>query len=69
MLSSSTDVSLDTPVLYVGDVSEDDLLQLVETSDDLLMVTDFLTLEVNEFVEKTTFCEPSIETTCHDVNL
>ena len=56
-------------VVGVGDVSENDLLQLVETSDDLLMVTDFLTLDVNEFVEKTTFCEPSIETTCHDVNL
>ena len=56
-------------VVGVGDVSENDLLQLVETSDDLLMVTDFLTLDVNEFVEQTTFCEPSIETTCHDVNL
>ena len=56
-------------VVGVGRVSENDLLQLVETSNDLFMVTDFLTLEVNEFVEKTTFCEPSIETTCHDVNL
>ena len=56
-------------VVGVGDVSENDLLQLVETSDDLLMVTDFLTLDVNEFVEQTTFCEPSIETTCHNVNL
>ena len=56
-------------VVGVGNVNKDDLEQLVQTSDDLLLVKDFLKLNVTEFVEKTTFCEPTIETTCHEVNL
>ena len=45
-------------VVGIGNVNENDLLELVETPDDLLLVTDFAALDVTHFVEHTTFCEP-----------
>ena len=45
-------------VVGIGNVNKFDLLQLVATPEDLLLVTDFDALEVTDFVEHTTFCEP-----------
>ena len=45
-------------VVGIGNVNENALLELVETPDDLLLVTDFAALDVTDFVEHTTFCEP-----------
>merc|ERR1712088_809616 len=45
-------------VVGIGNVNKKDLLKLVETPDDLLLVTDFAALNVNDFVEHTKFCEP-----------
>ena len=45
-------------VVGIGNVNKNDLLKLVETPDDLLLVTDFAALDVTNFVEHTTFCEP-----------
>ena len=45
-------------VVGIGNVNENDLLKLVETPDDLIVVTDFAALNVNDFVEHTKFCEP-----------
>ena len=56
-------------VVGIGNVNENDLLQLVETPDDLYLVTDFLALDLNNFIKGTTFCEPNIARVCHDVNL
>ena len=43
-------------VVGVGNVNKDDLEQLVRTRVDLLLVTEFLTLNVNDFFHQTTFC-------------
>jgi len=45
-------------VVGIGNVNENGLLELVETPEDLLLVTDFAALDVTDFVEHTTFCEP-----------
>merc|ERR1719361_2343390 len=45
-------------VVGIGKVNENALLELVETPEDLLLVTDFAALDVTDFVEHTTFCEP-----------
>ena len=45
-------------VVGIGNVNENALLELVETPEDLLLVTDFAALDVTDFVEHTTFCEP-----------
>ena len=45
-------------VVGIGNVNENDLLELVESPDDLLLVTDFAALDVTDFVEHTTFCKP-----------
>ena len=45
-------------VVGIGNVNENDLLELVETPDDLLLVKDFDALNVTNFVRHTTFCEP-----------
>ena len=45
-------------VVGIGNVNKNGLLELVETPDDLLLVTDFAALDVTNFVEHTTFCEP-----------
>ena len=45
-------------VVGIGDSLDDDLVELVETPDDLLLVTDFAALDVTHFVEHTTFCKP-----------
>ena len=45
-------------VVGIGNVNKNDLLKLVETPDDLLLVTDFAALNVTDFVEHTKFCEP-----------
>ena len=45
-------------VVGIGNVNKNGLLELVETPDDLLLVTDFAALDVTDFVEHTTFCKP-----------
>ena len=45
-------------VVGVGSVNKNDLLELVETPEDLVMVNDFAALDATNFVEHTTFCEP-----------
>ena len=55
-------------VVGIGNVNENDLLQLVETPDDLYLVTDFLALDLNDFIKGTTFCEPNVARACQTVN-
>lgn len=45
-------------VVGIGNVNKNDLQLLVETPEDLLLVADFAALDVTDFVEHTTFCEP-----------
>ena len=44
-------------VVGIGQVNENDLLELVER-ENLHLVTDFAALDVTDFVSNTTFCEP-----------
>ena len=45
-------------VVGIGNKLDNDLLKLVEKPEDLVLVKDFDTLDVNDFVEHTKFCEP-----------
>ena len=56
-------------VVGIGNVNENDLLELVETPDDLLLVTDFAALDVTHFVEHTTFCKPKPDACACKYNL